>query len=884
MKSPISLHAAGQATGLFIAISYTLCVICCLLFPEHQLYLDWQKWLPGFSWLSWPSFLLGLVESYAYGWYFALIWVPLYNFFLRADWMGIFRSSSSEPLPPGCVCCTVCRCPAHPDVASNQPGFCPECARPLEPEKDYALEAKEYTCPMHPEVRQIGPGSCPKCGMALEPVKAEKAVEKVEYVCPMHPEIIRPVPGNCPICGMTLEPRAVSSGGAGEESSELADMSRRFWIGLVLGLPVVILAMLHDLAPSALPEFLTSRRLQWTELLLATPIVWWAGWPFFVRGWASIVLRRLNMFTLIALGIGVAWMYSTVAVLFPALFPESLRSPEGWVPVYFEAATAITVLVLLGQILELKARSQTSAAIKMLLGLAPPVAHRVNETHGSVEDVPLDQVRVGDILRVKPGEKIPVDGVVIEGHSSVDESMLTGEPIPVEKGPGDKVVGATVNGTGTLLIEARKVGSDTLLAQIVRQVQEAQRSRAPIQRLADVVAAWFVPIVIAVAILTFIAWNLWGPEPRLAHAIINAVAVLIIACPCALGLATPMSIMVGVGRGALEGILIKDAQALETMEKVDTVVVDKTGTLTEGRPRLTTIEAADTDEDRLLTLAAALERVSEHPLAVTIVRAAEEKGMTLPPVEGFRSHTGRGVVGKVGGHEVALGNAKLMEELQIPLDEIATRAEQLRKEGQTVMFVAIDNHLGGLIGVSDPIKKTTLEALKILQNEGLEVVMATGDSRTTAQAVALKLGIHQVYAEVLPEHKTEIVKRLQAEGRKVAMAGDGVNDAPALTQADVGIAMGTGTDIAMESADITLVKGDLRGIAKASRLSRAVMGNIRQNLFFAFVYNALGVPVAAGVLYPFFGILLSPIIAAAAMSLSSVSVVLNALRLRRVRL
>ncbi len=884
MKFEVSLSAAGQATGLFLAISYTLCVICCLLFPGHQLYLDWQKWLPGFSWLSWPSFFLGLVESYAYGWYFALIWVPLYNFFLRTDWLGIFRSSATEPLPPGCACCTVCRCPAHPNVYSNQSGFCPECARPLEPETEYALEAKEYTCPMHPEVRQIGPGSCPKCGMTLEPVKPEKAQEKVEYVCPMHPEIVRPVPGNCPICGMTLEPRSVSPMAAEEENSELIDMSRRFWIGLVLGLPVVILAMLHDLAPSALPEFLTSRRLQWVELFLATPIVWWAGWPFFVRGWASIVLRRLNMFTLIALGIGVAWGYSTVAVLFPGLFPETLRTGEGWVPVYFEAATAITVLVLLGQVLELKARSRTSAAIKMLLGLAPPVAHRVDESSGSVEDIPLDQVRVGDILRVKPGEKIPVDGVVIEGHSSVDESMLTGEPIPVEKGVGDKVVGATVNGTGTLLIEAQKVGADTLLAQIVRQVQEAQRSRAPIQRLADVVAAWFVPIVIAVAVLTFIAWNLWGPEPRLAHAIINAVAVLIIACPCALGLATPMSIMVGVGRGALEGILIKDAQALETMEKVDTVVVDKTGTLTEGRPKLTAIEAADTDEDRLLTLAAALERVSEHPLAVTIVRAAEEKGLNLPPVEGFRSLTGRGVVGKVDGHEVALGNTKLMEMLEIPLGDVASRAEQLRKEGQTVMFVAVDHRIAGLIGVSDPVKETTLDALQILRDEGMEVVMATGDSRTTAQAVATKLGIHQVYAEVLPEHKTEIVKRLQAEGRKVAMAGDGVNDAPALTQADVGIAMGTGTDIAMESADITLVKGDLRGIAKARRLSGAVMGNIRQNLFFAFVYNALGVPVAAGVLYPFFGILLSPIIAAAAMSLSSVSVVLNALRLRRVRL
>ncbi len=884
MKNPLAIGAAGQASGLFLAISYTLCVGCCLLFPEHKLYLSWQKLLPGFTWLSWPGFFLGLVESYAYGWYFALIWVPLYNFFLRFNWLQGFRPAPSAPPPPGCECCIVCRCPVHPDIGSGKPGYCPECARPLEKQQEYVPATKEFTCPMHPEIRRREPGSCPKCGMPLEPVATVKKAGKIEYVCPMHPQIVRSQPGNCPICGMTLEPRETMMETASEENPELLMMSRRFWTGLVLGLPVVVLAMLHDLAPTVFPTWLTGRTLQWIELVLATPVVWWAGWPFFVRGWASIVLRRLNMFTLIALGIGVAWTYSTVAVLFPGLFPVTLRTAEGLVPVYFEAATAITVLVLLGQVMELKARSQTSAAIKMLLGLAPPVAHRVNESHGKVEDVPLDQVRVGDILRVKPGEKIPVDGMVIEGHSSVDESMLTGEPIPVEKGPGDKVVGATINGTGTLLIEARKVGADTLLAQIVRQVQEAQRSRAPIQRLADLVAAWFVPAVIVVAILTFIAWNLWGPEPRLTHALINAVAVLIIACPCALGLATPMSIMVGVGRGALEGILIKDAQALETMEKVDTVVVDKTGTLTEGRPRLTTVEAADTDEDRLLTLAAALERVSEHPLAVTIVRGAEEKGLRLPAVEDFHSLTGRGVVGKVEGHQVALGNARLMKELEISLGDLASRADALRQGGQTVMFVAIDQRPAGLIGVSDPIKETTLDALKILHQEGMEVVMATGDNRTTAEAVAARLGIDQVFAEVLPEDKTEIVKRLQAEGRKVAMAGDGVNDAPALTQADVGIAMGTGTDIAMESADITLVKGDLRGIAKARRLSRAVMRNIRQNLFFAFIYNALGVPVAAGVLYPFLGILLSPIIAAVAMSLSSVSVVLNALRLRRFQL
>ncbi|MBN2701064.1 MAG: copper-translocating P-type ATPase [Methylothermaceae bacterium] len=702
----------------------------------------------------------------------------------------------------------------------------------------------------------------------------------------MHPEIVRNEPGSCPKCGMALEPRTEEARSAEEEEEnpELAAMNRRFWIGLVLGLPVVVLAMGHDLIADILPPALTARRLQWIELILATPVVWWAGWPFFVRGWNSVVHWRLNMFTLIALGIGVAWTYSTVVVLFPDLFPSTLRTAEGLVPVYFEAATAITVLVLLGQVMELKARSQTSTAIKELLGLAPPIAHRLKSDSGETEDIPLEQVRVEDRLRVKPGEKIPVDGRVIEGHSSVDESMLTGESIPVEKGPGDKVAGATVNGTGSLLIRAEKVGSDTLLAQIVHQVEEAQRSRAPIQRLADVVAAWFVPAVIGVAIVTFIAWNIWGPEPRLAHAVINAVAVLIIACPCALGLATPMSIMVGVGRGAHGGILVKDARALETMEIVDTVVVDKTGTLTEGRPKLVSVEASGIDEDRLLTLVASLERVSEHPLAAAIVRGAEKRGMKLLSADDFNSITGRGVTGRVDGHRVALGNQKLMAKEGVSLNKLSARADELRREGQTVMFVAVDGDPAGLIGVADPIKETTLEALKILAQEGMEVVMATGDSRATAEAVAEKLDIEQVFAEVLPEDKTEMVKKLQAQGRIVAMAGDGVNDAPALTQANTGIAMGTGTDIAMESADITLVKGDLRAIAKARRLSESVMSNIRQNLFFAFVYNALGVPVAAGVLYPFFGILLSPIIAAAAMSFSSVSVVLNALRLRRVRL
>ncbi len=881
MKSKLSLHAAGQATGLFLALSYTLCVLCCLLFPEHRLYLSWQKWLPGFRWISGPSFLLGLLESYAYGWYVALVWVPLYNFFLQPPW----SRRQAHPLraaPPGCTCQTVCHCPAHPDVVSEKPGHCPECARPLEPDTEFRPAVVEYTCPMHPEVRQSEPGTCPKCGMALEPVTEAGAAE-VEYVCPMHPEIVRPRPGNCPICGMALEPRPVK-GAAEAENPELADMSRRFRLGLLLGLPVVILAMLHDLAPQALPQFLAGRRLQWLELFLATPVVWWAGWPFFVRGWASVVQRRLNMFTLIALGIGVAWGYSTVAVLFPELFPATLSTPEGLVPVYFEAATAITVLVLLGQVLELKARSQTSAAIRMLLELAPPVAHRVGKDRSSVVDVPLDQVRVGDILQVRPGEKIPVDGVVIEGHSSVDESMLTGEPMPVEKRPGDKVVGGTVNGTGRLLIRAEKVGADTLLSRIVRQVQEAQRSRAPIQRLADRVSAWFVPIVIGVAVLTFIAWNLWGPEPRLAHAVVNAVAVLIIACPCALGLATPMSIMVGIGRGALEGILVKDAQALETMEKVDTVVVDKTGTLTEGRPRLVGVRALDGDDDRLLRLTASLEQLSEHPLARAVVQAAREKNLPLETATDFQSLTGRGVMGTVAGHRVLVGNRRLLEEQGIEAGRLLAAAAKWRAEGQTVLLVAIDGRPAGLLGVTDPVKATTPEALAILRREGIEVVMATGDSRTTAEIVARRLGIERFYAEVLPEDKTEIVERLQQEGHIVAMAGDGINDAPALARADVGIAMGTGTDIAMESADITLVKGDLRGVAKARRLSRATMANIRQNLFFAFVYNALGVPVAAGVLYPFFGLLLSPVIAAAAMSFSSVSVVLNALRLRWVRL
>ena len=739
----------------------------------------------------------------------------------------------------------------------------------------------EYTCPMHPEVRQKGPGNCPKCGMALEPVVEPAVGTNTEYVCPMHPEIVRSEPGNCPICGMALESRTAS---IEEGNPELTDMTRRFWVAVVLALPVFLIAMTHDLAPQLMPEFVSIRKLQWIEFALATPIVWWCGWPFFQRGWASIVNRSLNMFTLISLGIGVAWTYSVVATLFPALFPVSMRGEGGTVAVYFEAAAVITALVLLGQVLELRARSRTGAAIKLLLGLAPKTA-RIVRDDGSEVDVPLEQVQVGDLLRVRPGEKVPVDGTVVDGTGSVDESMVTGEPIPVEKGAGDRLIGATINGTGSLLMRAERVGSDTLLAQIVHMVSAAQRSRAPIQKLADVVAGYFVPVVVLTSVVTLIVWWMVGPEPRLAHAVVNAVAVLIIACPCALGLATPMSIMVGTGRGAMLGVLIKNAEALEIMEKVDTLVVDKTGTLTEGKPRLMSVEAArGFDEQDVLRLGASLERASEHPLAAAIVKGAEEKGIQLVQVDDFRSATGRGVSGTVEGRPVLLGNRQLMQESGIAFEGLLKRAEALRSDGQSVMFAAIDGMIAGLIGVADPIKESTPKALATLHEEGVQVVMLTGDSHTTADAVGRTLGIDRVEAEVLPEQKTDVVKQLQAEGRIVAMAGDGINDAPALAQAHVGIAMGTGTDVAMESAGITLVKGDLLGIARARQLSRATMRNIRQNLFFAFIYNSLGVPVAAGVLYPFFGLLLSPMIAAAAMSFSSVSVIMNALRLRRVSL
>ena len=744
-----------------------------------------------------------------------------------------------------------------------------------------AVAGTRYTCPMHPEVVQDHPGSCPKCGMALEPVAPSPQASRVEYTCPMHPEVVRDQPGNCPKCGMALEPRTVA---VEEENGELKDMTRRFRVSAVLSLPVFLLAMVADLAPQWLPAGLSLQTVQWIEFVLATPVVLWGGWPFFVRGWQSVRTWNLNMFTLIALGVGVAWGYSVVALLFPSIFPPTMRHPDGTVPVYFEAAAVITALVLLGQVLELRARSNTNAAIKMLLGLAPKTA-RVVRLGGKEEDIPLEAVMPGDILRVRPGEKIPVDGTVIDGSSSVDESMVTGESIPVEKYPGDPVIGATVNGVGTLMIKAERVGADSLLSQIVQMVSEAQRSRAPIQKLADVVAGYFVPAVVLISVLTLIVWGFWGPEPRLAHAVINAVAVLIIACPCALGLATPMSIMVGTGKGATLGVLIKNAEALEVMEKVDTLVVDKTGTLTEGKPKLVMTELADGFSEReVLRLVASLERASEHPLAEAIVRGAEEKGIRMMPVDSFDSLTGLGVTGQVEGRTVALGNRKLLDRLSIDAGALPERAEVARREGQTVMYIVIDGRAAGLIGVADPIKDSTAQAIRELHEEGISVVMLTGDNRTTAQAVAEKLGIDRVEAEVMPDQKAETVRRLQSEGRTVAMAGDGINDAPALAQAHVGIAMGTGTDVAMESAGVTLVKGDLRGIVRARRLSRATMRNIRQNLFFAFIYNSLGVPVAAGVLYPFFGLLLSPIIAAAAMSFSSVSVIANALRLKRVKI
>jgi Cu+-exporting ATPase len=752
---------------------------------------------------------------------------------------------------------------------------------PAPPEPQVAIPGAVYICPMDPEVRESKPGACPMCGMALEPEDALHKPDVTEYVCPMHAQIVRSEPGDCPICGMALEPRTVA---AKEENPELDNMTRRFWFSVALAVPVFVMAMAADMWKGFAPQMISFTHLQWIEFLLATPVVLWGGWPFFQRGWTSVVNWHLNMFTLISLGVGVAWTYSVVGTFLPEIFPAILRRADGTLPIYFEAAAAITALVLLGQVLELRARSRTNTAIKLLLGLAPKTA-RIVRSDGKEEDIALEKVQVGDVLRVRPGEKIPVDGKVVEGNSSVDESMVTGEPIPVEKQQGEKLIGATINGTGGLLMRAEKVGANTLLAQIIHMVSEAQRSRAPIQKVADTVSGYFVPIVVLIALLAFAVWMMWGPEPRFAHAIVAAVSVLIIACPCALGLATPISIMVGTGRGAAAGVLIKNAEALEIMEKVDTLVTDKTGTLTEGKPKLTSVVALPGFQDNdILQLGASLERASEHPLADAIIKGAEARSLTLSEVKEFQSVSGKGIIGQVAGRKVSIGNQKLFVDLGIELSALLERADALRAEGQTVMFVAIDGQPAGLVGVADPIKETTLEAVQALHAAGLKLVMITGDSRATAEVVARKLGIDRVVAEVLPEQKAEIIKQLQAEGRIVAMAGDGINDAPALAQAQVGIAMGTGTDVAMQSAGVTLVKGDLNGIVRARRLSQATMHNIRQNLFFAFFYNMLGVPIAAGVLYPFFGLLLSPIIAAAAMSFSSVSVITNALRLNRVKL
>ncbi|HTC24045.1 MAG TPA: heavy metal translocating P-type ATPase [Gemmatimonadales bacterium] len=716
--------------------------------------------------------------------------------------------------------------------------------RDARPSSGGTADTRIYTCPMHPEVRQVGPGSCSKCGMALEP----------------------------------LEVTAADEGPSGE----LVDMTRRFWVGLALTVPVLTLAM-SEMAVPALVERMSSTVRLWAQLVFSAPVVLWGGWPFFVRGWKSIVTRNLNMFTLIALGTGAAFGYSVFAALMPEALPLGMRH-GGVPPVYFEAAAVITTLVLLGQVLELRARSATSGAIRALLGLAPKTARRLRDD-GREEDVPLGHVQVGDRLRVRPGERVPVDGIVREGLSAVDESMVTGESIPVEKTPNSRVTGGTVNGTGSFVMRAERVGADMLLAQIVRMVSEAQRSRAPIQRLADVVAAWFVPVVVLIAAATAIGWGVFGPEPRLAYALVNAVAVLIIACPCALGLATPISIMVATGRGAQAGVLIKSAEALEMMEKVDTLLVDKTGTLTEGKPRLVSVVTGEgIPEDEVLTVAAGLERGSEHPLAAAILAGATERRFLPAEITDFRSLTGRGVMGTVAGKRVALGNSRLLQELGVDAGLLAAKAEALRSEGQTVMLLVVGDKTVGLLGVADPIKPSTPEAIRLLHAEGVRVLMLSGDSRATAQAVARALGLDDVIAEVLPEQKAEVARRLRADGHVVAMAGDGVNDAPALAAADVGIAMGTGTDVAMESAGITLVKGDLRGIVRARRLSRATMRNIRQNLVWAFIYNVLGVPVAAGVLYPFVPILLSPMIASAAMSLSSVSVIANALRLRHIEL
>jgi len=744
------------------------------------------------------------------------------------------------------------------------------------------VRSQFYVCPMCPEVRETKPAPCPSCGMALEP-ENPLPTTRTEYTCPMHPEIVRTGPGSCPICGMALEPRTVTA--TQEKNPELRDMTLRFWIGVILTAPLLAIAMGSMVWSEAFMEILHGSRLPWFELVLSTPVVVWCGLPFFQRFWASLVNRSPNMFTLIGLGTGVAYVYSVVATIAPGVFPESLRRMGGYPDVYFEAAAAITTLVLLGQVMELRARSRTSSAIRALLDLSPKTARLLN-ADGTEKDISLDQVKPGDKLRVRPGETVPVDGAVLEGRSAIDEAMITGESIPVEKEQGSKVIGATINSTGSFVMQAEHVGSETLLARIVELVGKAQRSRATIQRLADKVAAWFVPAVVAIAVITFIAWFFFGPEPRLANALVNAVAVLIIACPCALGLATPMSIMVGTGRGAHAGVLIKNAEALETLEKVDTLVIDKTGTLTEGKPKLLKVSAREGIEpDEVLRLAASVERASEHPLATAVLRGAIEKGLPLSDPTEFTYAVGKGVQGVVDGKRVAVGNLLMMVDVGAMTEAKLTTLKGKKPSGPS-LAVAVDGNYAGFLELSDPIKVAAPDSIRQLKSQGLQVVMLTGDHRRTAAEVAQQLGLEEgeFEAEVLPERKAEVVKKLQGQGRIVAMAGDGINDAPALAQANVGIAMGTGTDVAIESAGITLVKGDLAGILRARRLSQATMRNIRQNLFFAFIYNALGVPIAAGILYPFFGILLSPIIAAAAMSFSSVSVITNALRLRRVKL
>jgi len=734
-----------------------------------------------------------------------------------------------------------------------------------------------WSCPMHPEVSSRLAGDCPKCGMALE--RAAGVVAGKQFTCPMHAEIIRDEPGDCPICGMTLEPVLVAEDE--EENKELLDMTRRFWVSVVFTVPLFLIAMGDLLPGQPVSSALSNTVRPWLELLLASPVVLWGAWPFFVRGWRSIATSNLNMFTLIGLGVGVAYGYSLVAVLVPDIFPEAFRDASGDVAVYFEAAAVIVTLVLLGQVLELRARSRTGAAIKALLGLTPKTARRVLAS-GAEEDVPIEVIQVGDKLRIRPGEKVPVDGRVIEGHSSIDESMVSGEPVPVEKQVNDKVVGGTVNGTGAIVVKAEKVGADTLLSQIVQMVADAQRSRAPIQKLADTVAGYFVPAVVGISIVTFIVWAVVGPEPSMSYALINAIAVLIIACPCALGLATPISIMVATGSGASMGVLFKNAEAVELMRDIDTLVVDKTGTLTVGKPDVAAVICAEGwEESSLLRLAASVERSSEHPLSAAIVAYAEKQGVDLTPAQDFESITGKGVIGTVDNHVTAIGNSALLLDRNVDPGDLARRADAHRAQGDTAMYVVVDESIAAVIVVADPIKESTEDAIQRLHREKVSIVMLTGDNATTAQAVANRLGLERVFADVLPAQKLAVVKELQAAGRVVAMAGDGVNDAPALAQAHIGIAMGTGTDVAMESAGVTLVKGDLRGIASARALSRATMRNIRQNLFFAFAYNALGIPLAAGVLYPVSGLLLSPIIAAAAMSLSSVSVIGNALRLRR---